>query len=154
MVCLLCLSSQVMVVPVMVTIMAISARFRFEQRFDRSEPRTQPAQRVLEHVVAPNAQRVADHLRVSVAVADVPGEAASCVRIGARISSSRLPARARWRRRRGQTIAVAQRGCLRQVEQEPVPRPHRSADSPAMALVGIEHDAVSAARFDQLRQRA
>ena len=46
-----------------------------------------------------------------------------------------------------QPVAVAQRGRLRQIEQERVPPSPVSDDAAAMAVVGIEHDAVDRARL-------
>ena len=48
--------------------------FRIERRVDRRDNGALPAQHVLQHMIAPDAQRVADDLQLGVPIADVPGE--------------------------------------------------------------------------------
>src|SRR5260370_8022178 len=51
-----------------------------ERRIDRGEPCTEPAQHLFEHVVAADAQFVANDLHIGMPVADVPGEPRQLVR--------------------------------------------------------------------------
>src|SRR5258708_4911490 len=64
-----------MVIMVVVACVSISTMLRVEWRLERREPRAEAAQHVFQHGVAPDAQRVAHHLHLGVAIADVPGEA-------------------------------------------------------------------------------
>ena len=48
--------------------------FGIERCLDRRQLGAEPAQHVLDHVVAAHAQPIADDLHVDVAIADVPGE--------------------------------------------------------------------------------
>ena len=64
--------------------MSVRARLRIERRFDRRQLRAEPAQHLFQHVIAADAELVADDLHVGVAVADVPGEPHEFVRASAR----------------------------------------------------------------------
>src|SRR5260370_10248163 len=64
-----------LVLMVVVACVPISTMLRAEWRLERREPRAEAAQHVFQHGVAPDAQRVAHHLHLGVAIADVPGEA-------------------------------------------------------------------------------
>src|SRR5262245_8612856 len=75
---------------VVVVCVPISTMFRVEWRLDRGEPRAQAAQHLFQHAVAPDAQPVAYHLHLSVAIADVPGEARELVRACGRDLEERL----------------------------------------------------------------
>src|SRR5262245_51343914 len=68
-----------LVLMVVVVCVPISTMFRVEWRLDRGEPRAQAAQHLFQHAVAPDAQPVAYHLHLGVAIADVPGEARELV---------------------------------------------------------------------------
>src|SRR5258708_30388560 len=68
-----------MVIMVVVACVSISTMLRVEWRLERREPRAETAQHVFQHGVAPDAQRVAHHLHLGVAIADVPGEAGEFV---------------------------------------------------------------------------
>ena len=94
----------VMIVAVMIAavrmaaVLFVGALLRIEWRLDRRQAGAEPAQHVLDHVVAANAQPIADDLHVDVAVADVPGEPRQLVSI---------------RRRRSRPAAPAGRRCAR-----------------------------------------
>src|SRR5262249_43081855 len=79
-----------LVLMVVVVCVLISTMFRVERRLDRGEPRAQAAQHLFQHAVAPDAQPVAYHLHLSVAIADVPGEARELVRACGRDLEQRL----------------------------------------------------------------
>src|SRR5437879_5209658 len=49
-------------------------RLVIERGIDRRQPRAQAPEHVLEHVIAADAQSVADHLHVGVTVAEMPGD--------------------------------------------------------------------------------
>ena len=91
------------VMTVAVMMVLVGAVLRIERRFDWRKPRAEPAQHVLDHMIAADAQPVADDLHVDVAVADVPGEPRQLVACRPPRSRSAAPAGrrcARWRRRR------------------------------------------------------
>src|SRR5262249_36982769 len=75
---------------VVVVCVPISTMLRVERRLDRCEPRAEAAQHVFQHTVAPDAQRVAYHLHLGVAVADVPGEPRELLRACGRDLEQRL----------------------------------------------------------------
>ena len=56
------------------------ATFRVERRLDANKSRAESAQHLFQHVVAADAQLVADDLNVGVAIADVPGEPCELMR--------------------------------------------------------------------------
>src|SRR4051794_33718145 len=55
-------------------VMSVGARLRFECSLEFGEARAQTAQHGLQHMVAPDAQPVANNLDVGVPVAEGPGE--------------------------------------------------------------------------------
>ena len=130
-----------MMVAVLVTIGAV---LRIERRFDRRKPCAQPAQHVLDHMVAADAQPVADDLHVEMPVADMPGEPRQLARIGRCDLDQRLrpagdahhPAIVE-----DEAVTVAQCRRLRQVEQELGAALAGEDDAAAMALLRIERDA-------------
>src|SRR5580700_7302281 len=83
----------VMLVPVviMVVVMAVmmiaavmlivGAALGIERRFDRRQPRAEPAKHLLDDVIAPDAQPFADDLDVDVTIADVPSKPRQVVAI-------------------------------------------------------------------------
>src|SRR5260370_32857217 len=80
-----------LVLMVVVACVPISTMLRVEWRLDRCEPRAEPAQHVFQHGVAPDAQRVAHHLHLGVAIADVPGEAGELLWACGRDLEPRVP---------------------------------------------------------------
>ena len=136
---------------VMVVVLAMPVRpvLRIEGRLERAHARTQAAQHVFEHVVAPDSQPVAHHLHVGMAIADVPGEPGQIVRRCRSDFDQRL--RLAGDAHHGavlehEAIAVAQGGRMRQIKQERRAALAGQGHAPAMAIVGIEHDAVDGAR--------
>ena len=109
--------------------------------------RAQPAQHVFEHVIAADAQLVADDLHVGVAVADDARRAAAR-------SSALVGARSRSVARRSPcTSTIAPSSSTRpspsrsatgfsQIEQERRALLAGQHDAPAVAVVGVEHDTV------------
>jgi hypothetical protein len=61
----------------------IGAAFRIERRLDRSDLRAEPARHILDHMIAPDAQALAEELGLQMAIAEMPGEAHERGRIGA-----------------------------------------------------------------------
>src|SRR6516164_1562130 len=59
-----------LVLMVVAACVSISTMLRVEWRLERREPRAEAAQHVFQHGVAPDAQRVAHHLHLGVAIAD------------------------------------------------------------------------------------
>jgi hypothetical protein len=53
---------------------SIGAGLGIERRFQRREPRAQPAQHVFEHMVVANTQLLTDDLHVGMSVTKMPGE--------------------------------------------------------------------------------
>ena len=68
------------VIMVVVIGMPVRAMLGVKRRLERAHARAQAAQHVFEHMVAPDAQPVAHHLHVGMAIADVPGEPRQVVR--------------------------------------------------------------------------
>src|SRR5215831_18897681 len=138
-----------LVLMIVVVCVPISTMLRVERRLDRSEPRAEAAQHLFQHAIAPDAQPVAHHLHLGVAIADVPGEAGELVRACGRDLEQRL--RLAGHAHDGavlehKAVAVFQRGRLRQIEQKRRAALPCQRDPAAMALVRIEHDAVDGGR--------
>src|SRR5205085_7614424 len=97
------------------------ARLRIERRLDRHELRAEPAQHILKHMIAANAQRLTDHLYVRVPVAKVPREPREAMGTIRRDLDEGLSLAADPHDRaivEDKPVAVAQRRRARQVEQE------------------------------------
>ncbi len=75
---------------IMLMMMVISAALGLERRLDGGEPRTEANQHLFEHMIAADAQAIADHLHLRVPVAEVPGEASQLGRVGRRDLNQRL----------------------------------------------------------------
>ena len=136
------------VIVTVAAVLIVGAMLRIERCFERREPRAEPAQHVLDHVVAPDTQPVADDLDVDVAIADMPGEPRQLVRIRRRNLDQRLrpaddPHDAAIIKH--EAIAVMQGRGLRQIEQKPRAALAAQNDAPAMALMGIERDGIDGA---------
>jgi len=58
----------------MIMLVMRRARLRVERRVDRRDLGAEPRRHLLQHVIAPDAQPVADDLHVGVAVAEMPGK--------------------------------------------------------------------------------
>ena len=99
-------------------------------------------------MIAADAQPVADDLHVDVTVADMPGEPRQLVSIGGGDLDKRFHAPGDAHDRavlEDEAVAVAQRGRLRQVEQESRTAFAGQDDAAAMALLRIERDAIDRA---------
>ena len=77
-------------IAVVMVLVCIGAGLRFEYRFDRIELRAEAAQHLFQHVVAPDAQPIADHLNIGVAISDLPGEPGELLRAIRRDLNKRL----------------------------------------------------------------
>ena len=129
-------------------VMIVSAMLRIEGRFQWRQPRAKAAQHVLDHVVAPDPQPVADDLYVDVPVTDMPGEPRQFMHIRRRDLDERLrPADNPDDGAivKDQAIAIVQRRGLRQIEQKARAALAAQNDAPAMALMGIERDRIDSA---------
>src|SRR5215831_12868200 len=123
----------------------IGTLLRIERRLDRGDLRAKPAQHLLQHVIAADAQLVADDLHVGVAVADVPSEARQLMRAhGSDLNQQlRLPGNPHDRTvLEHEAIAILECRRVREIEQERGAALAGQRDTAAMALVGIEHDTV------------
>ena len=99
-------------------------------------------------MIAADAQPLADDLHVDVAIADVPGEPRQLVGIGRRDLDQRL--RPADDPHDGavvehQTVAIAQSGRLRQVEQKLGAALAGQDDTAAMPLMRVERDRIDGA---------
>src|SRR5262249_16616055 len=74
--------------------MPVGSMLRIERRLDRSHTRPETPQHLFQHVIAADAQSLADHLQLGVAVADMPGEPRKLVQALRRgLAEGRPPAR-------------------------------------------------------------
>ena len=136
-----------MPVPLM---MIVGAALGVEWRLDRREPRAKPAQHVFDDVIAPDAQPLARDLHVDVAIADMPGEPCQIVAIRSGDFDQRLgpPDHADdCAILEHQSVAVAQRGGLRKIEQEFRAALAAQHDPPAMAVMRIKRDRIDGFRL-------
>jgi len=123
----------------------VGAALGLERRLDRRQRAAEIGQHPFEHVVAPDAQTVAHHLHVGMAIAEVPGEPREMVRIGGGDFDQRLwPAdhahdRAAFQH---EPVAVVQHARLGEIEQEFCAALAGQHQPAAMALVGVEHHRV------------
>ncbi len=124
----------------------ISATFRVERPFDGDDFRAEAARHVLDHTIAPDAQRASGQFDRQVTIAKMPGDASQRDRVLASYLGKRL--------RRGdhfddapiferQAVAGAQHQSLRQIEQKGEATDARHRHAPAMPVVVVEHDAIS-----------
>jgi hypothetical protein len=122
--------------------------FRIERRFDGVERGAEPAQHILQHVIAPDAQPVADDLHIGVAVAEMPGEAHGVERAGRR-DFDELLGLARHQHDRAivqqLSVAIAQGHGLSEIAQEFGALLALKHDTPTVAVAGVEHDVVARA---------
>src|SRR6202167_4592688 len=105
-----------MAVSVFVTLsmmMIVGAAFGIKRRFDRRQPRAEPAQHIFDDVIAPDAQPLADDLHVEVTIADMPGQPRQVVNVRSGDFNERLgPSHDAGDRGvlAHQTVTLAQRG--------------------------------------------
>ena len=130
--------------------MIVGAALGVEWRLDRREPRAKPAQHVFDDVIAPDAQPLARDLHVDVAIADMPGEPCQIVAIRSSDFDQRLgpPDHADdCAILEHQSVAVAQCGGLRKIEQEFRAALAAQHDPPAMAVMRIKRDHIDGFRL-------
>src|SRR5664279_4152539 len=95
--------------------------FRIEGRVEQRKLRAKAMQHILQHMIAPDAQSVADDLHVGVAVAEMPGQPHAIERVASRnLHELLLFARYQYDRPviEQQTVAVAQAHRLCEIEQK------------------------------------
>ncbi len=118
---------------------------RIERRLDRRHRRAEAAHHFLQHVIAPDAELIADDLQIGVTVADVPGKPYQRERgpggdLGQRLG---LPSHKHDRAVvEHDAVAVAQRDRFVKVQQEfqaPLSLEH---DAAAMPVARVEHNKV------------
>ena len=129
-------------------VMIVSATLRIEGRFQWRQPRAKAAQHVLDHVVTPDAQPVADDLHIDVPVTDMPGKPRQLVRIRRCDLDERLrPADNPDDTAivEDEAIAIIQGRGLRQIEQKTRAALAAQNGAAAMALMGIERDGIDRA---------
>lgn len=131
------------------TTAGIGAALRIERRFDGDDARAEATHHLLDDVIAPDAQALADDLGRQMTIAEMPRDPHQMLRIGAADFHQRLgccdhfdqPAVFEYQR-----IAAAQRDGLFQVQQEfqPARAGHRHA--PPVPVVEIEHHRIGGTR--------
>jgi len=147
-----------MIAIVAVRMLPVRALLRIERRLDRKKPRTEPAQHVLDHVIAANAQPIADDLHLDMTIADMPGEPRQLLTSGGRDLDQRLPPADDAHDAavvEHETVTVPQSGRPRQVEQKGRAAFAGQDHAAAMPLVRIEQNLIDctgaipmAGRFD------
>jgi hypothetical protein len=129
------------IVTMAVCMLRVGALLRIEWRFHRRKAGAKPTQHVLNHVVAANAQLIADDLHLDMPVADVPGEPRQFMAVGGSNFGQRLrPADDAHNAAvvEHESVTVAQRHRVRQVEQKGGAPFAGQDDAAAMPLVGVE----------------
>ena len=138
----------IVVMVMMAVVMLVGATLGIKRRFDRFKPCTKAAQHIFDHMIAPDAQPLADDLHVDVTVADVPGEAREIVGVGSGDFNERLrPADDTDDRAvvEHKAVAVAQRCGLRQIEQKFCAALTAQHHPPAMTLMRVERNRIDGA---------
>ena len=123
----------------------VRALLRIEWRFHRRKSGAKSAYHVLDHMIAANAQPIADDLHIDVPVADMPGEPRQFVAVGGCDFDQRLrPADDAHDTAvvEHKTVAVAQSRRLRQVEQKGRAPFAGQNDAAAMPLMRVERNLV------------
>jgi len=133
------------VTTVVIMMLLIGAMLRIEWCLDRRKPRPETAQHLLDHVIAADAQPIADDLHVDVTVADMPSEPRHVVRARCGDLDQRL--RPADDAHDGavvehERVAVTQGGRLRQIEQERGAALGGKDDTAAVAVIGVERDLI------------
>jgi hypothetical protein len=128
-----------------VTVVSIGAGLGIEGCLHRDEACAEAAQHLLKHMVAADAQPLADDLHIGVAVAKMPGEPRKLVRARRRNLDQRFNLRDDSYDRaivKDEPVALAQHGRTRQIEQKRGASLTRQHHAAAMPLFSIKHDAV------------
>src|SRR5581483_10693133 len=121
----------------------IGTALGIEGRLDLDDAGAQSPHHRLDHMVAPNAQRLRHELGRQMPVAEMPGDADQMMRIGALDLEQRL-----WRGHdldqpailQHQRVAAAQGDGVLEVEQEFQAARARHRHAPPVTVVEIEHD--------------
>jgi hypothetical protein len=140
----------VMMIMIMIVSMAgrmlpVSTVLRIERRFDRRKPRAEPAQHVFDHMVAADAQPIADDLNLDMTIANVPGEPRQFMAArGGNFDQGLGPADDAHDATvvEHEAVAVAQSGRARQVEQEDRATLAGQDNAAAMPVVRIEQNLI------------
>jgi hypothetical protein len=140
----------IVVMMMVAVVLLVGATLGIKRRFDRGEPRTEAAQHIFDHMIAPDAQPLADDLDVDMTIADMPGEAREIVGVGSGDFNERL--RPADHADDGavvehEAVAVAERSGLPKIEQEFRAALAAQHHPSAMALMRIERNGVNGARF-------
>src|SRR3569623_2331093 len=132
-----------------VPVLRIGAVLGIEYRVDECERRAETAQHLLQHMIATDAQAVADDLHFGAPIANVPGEPRQRVRGGGGELDQRL-------RLAGdaddsavlddQRVAIAELRRPRQIEQVGGAVLADENDTAAMPVLRVEHDEIGRAR--------
>jgi hypothetical protein len=138
----------IVVMTMVAVMMLVGPALGIKRRFDRLKSRPKAAQHVFDHMIAPDAQPLADDLHVDMTIADVPGEARQIVSIGGRDFDQRL--RPADHADDGavvehEAVAVAERSGLRQIEQKFGAALTAQHHPSAMALVRVERNGIDGA---------
>jgi len=137
-----------MVVGTAVLMLAVGAVLRIERRLHWRKPRAEPAQHVLDHMIAPDAQPVAGDLHVDMPVADMPGEPRQLMAVGGGDFDQRLrPANDAHDSTviEHEAVAIAQSRRLRQIEQKLRSALAGQNNAAPMPLVRIERHPIDGA---------
>ena len=146
------LISMLMRMHVLLARMRMCAGFRIERRLDRRQLAAQSPHHVLQHVIAADAQLAVGNLDRRVAVAEMPGKPRKFER-RARFDFDECLGLGRYENHcavvEHQPVAVFERDRTIEVEQKASAALAGEDETPAMSLVGIEHDAIDrAARIE------
>jgi hypothetical protein len=128
-----------------VCMLPVRALLRIERRFHRRKPRAEATQHVLDHMIAANAQPIADDLHIDMPVADMPGEPRQFAAVSSRDFDQLLrPADDAHDAAvvEHETVAIAQSRSLRQVEQKGRAPLTGQNDAAAMPLVRVEQNLI------------
>ena len=131
-------------------LVCIGAGLWFEHRFSRSELRAQAAQHLFQHVITPDAQPIANHLNIGVAISDLPCQPGELLWARCRDLNERLVLAGNAHDRaviEHEAIAITQRGRLRQVEQEMCTAAPLQHDAAKVAFVGSKLHAIYHSRL-------
>jgi hypothetical protein len=123
------------------TAAGIGAAFGIERRFNNDDPRAEATHHVLDHMIAANAETLADNLGRQMTVAEMPGDTHQMMRIGAANFHQRLGCSDHFDQTaifQHQRIATAQGNGVFQIKQEfqPARAGHRHA--PPMPVIETE----------------
>jgi hypothetical protein len=136
-------------------LVGIGAGLGLEHGIERSQPGAEAAQHLFQHVIAPDAQSIANYLDIGVAIADLPRQPGELLRTLGRDLDERLALAGNAHDGaivEQETIAVMQRGRLRQIQQDLCAAPPRQHDAANMAFVGSEFHAIYHTSFvDRVR---